>query len=446
MKMTKLSFPQTRESSPHKCPKRARGRRYIDSKNFRRWVPTFAGMTGFRGNDRFGWTRVLAVAVTLAAPAAPASAYTFQVIHDFTGQADGGAPPYTLVARGKGAFVGTASSGGANGNGVVFNLKQKATGWSVKPIYNFADTDGAPGWGVTRAGQKLYTNASYVPVFGGSCGSALQLTPAKGGYQSVLMHTYVQKQDGCPTGNLVVDGSGNVYGVTQDGGANGAGSVFELSNSGGTWNETILYSFQAGSDGGVPYSGPILDANGNLYGTATRGGNAGCGQGCGTVYELSPGQSGWTYNVIYSFAGGNDGGQPTAGLAFDKAGNLYGAAESFGANGGGTVFELSPSQSGWSFNLLAGLPGTGGPVVALTLDHARTIYGTSFFGTSGYGNVFELKQSSGSWKYKDLHDFTSGSDGGYPGGGITLDSSGNLYGTAVLGGSNNAGVIYEISK
>jgi uncharacterized repeat protein (TIGR03803 family) len=393
---------------------------------------------------------VLSSRVTLAAAfslcaATSASAYTFQVIHNFTGGKDGGAPSYTLLS-GKKGFVGTAFGGGATGNGIVFNLKDKSSGWTVRPVYNFADTDGAPGWGVTRFNGSLYTNALYAGVMGGSCGSALQLNPATHGYQSVLMHTYVKDQDGCPTGNLVLDSSGNVYGVTQDGGANGWGSIFELSNSGGTWTETILYSFHGASDGGAPYSAPIFDKAGNLYGTATAGGSAGCGQGCGTVYELSPGKSGWTYNVLYSFTGGNDGGQPTAGLVFAKAGNLCGAAESFGAKGGGTVFELSPSGSGWSFNLLTGLPGTGGPVVSLTLDGAHTIYGTSFFGTSGYGAVFRLKRSSGTWTYKDLHDFTGGSDGGYPGGGITLDAGGNLYGTAVLGGSNNDGVIYELTK
>jgi uncharacterized repeat protein (TIGR03803 family) len=276
----------------------------------------------------------------------------------------------------------------------------------------------------------------------------LQLNRAKGsrGYTSVLMHTYVKKDDGCPTGNLVVDAAGNVYGVTQSGGADGWGSIFELSNANGSWTQTILYSFSGSSDGGAPYAGPIFDHAGNLYGTATAGGGQGCGQGCGTVYELSPGNSGWTYNVLYTFTGGNDGGQPTAGLVFDKAGSLYGAAESYGANGGGTVFELSPSQSGWSFNLVSSLPGSGGPVVSLTLDGGHTIYGTSFFGTSGYGSVFRLKQSNSVWTYKDLHDFTAGSDGGYPGGGVTLDASGNLYGTAVLGGANNQGVIYEIAK
>jgi uncharacterized repeat protein (TIGR03803 family) len=386
-----------------------------------------------------------AAAVLLSFPMLPASATTFQVIHNFTGGDDCSTPGYTLLA-GRKDFLGAAFGGGTTGNGIVFDLKQKSSGWTVKPVYNFGDTEGAPGWGVTKFKGSLYTNALYAEVMDGPCGSALQLNPAKGGYQSVLMHTYVKKQDGCPTGNLVLDASGNVYGVTQDGGAHGWGSIFELSNSGATWTETVLYSFAGGSDGGAPYAGPIFDGRGNLYGTATAGGNAGCGQGCGTVYELSPGQSGWTYSVLYRFTGGNDGGQPTAGLVFDKVGNLYGAAESYGANGGGTVYELSPSGSNWSFSLLAGLPGTGGPVVSLTLDGARTIYGTSFFGTTGYGAVFRVRQSNGSWGYKDLHDFTGGSDGGYPGGGITLDASGNLYGTAVLGGLNNDGVIYEIAR
>jgi len=397
-----------------------------------------------RIRSSFAW--LCGLVITLAfCTSTPVSAFTFQVIHDFAGGKDGSAPGYTLLS-GKRGFIGTAFGGGASGNGIVFDLKQKTSGWTVKPIYNFADTDGAPGWGVTRFNGSLYANASYAGVFGGDCGSALQLNPANGGYQSVLMHTYVQKQDGCPTGNLVLDASGNVYGVTQDGGANGWGSIFELAYTGGAWTETILYSFAGGSDGGAPYAGPIFDKAGNLYGTATARGNAGCGQGCGTVYELSPGKSGWTYAVIYSFTGGDDGGQPTAGVVLDKLGNLYGAAESYGAQGGGTVFELSPSGSTWSFNLLASLPGTGGPVVSLTLAGASTIYGTSFFGTSGYGAVFRVKQTNGLWKYRDLHDFTGGSDGGYPGGGITLDAGGNLFGTAVLGGANNDGVIYQLAK
>lgn len=386
------------------------------------------------------YAAVLVVGVLLTTPA---SAKSFQVIHDFTNGTDGGIPPYTLVLDRKGRLLGTANSGGANGAGIIFRMTHKKSGWSLTPIYNFGDTEGQPGWGLTPFKGRFYANAFYAEVMDGPCGSALQVK----GSQSVLVHTYVMKQDGCPTGNLVLDRSGNVYGVTQDGGANGWGSIFELSYSGGSWTQTILYSFQGGSDGGAPYSGLIFDKAGNLYGTATARGSSGCGQGCGTVFELSPSESGWSYNVIYSFSGSNDGGQPVAGLTIDQAGNLYGAAESFGANGGGTVFELSSSGGAWSFTLLASLSGNAGPVAPLTIDAKGTVYGTTYRdGAGGYGSVFKLAQSGGSWINTDLHDFTGGSDGGYPGGGVTVDSKGRLFGTTVLGGADNYGVVWEIGK
>lgn len=377
----------------------------------------------------------------------PASARGFEVIHNFTNGSDGGVPGYSLVLDKKGRLLGAASQGGTNGTGVVFRMTHKKSNWSVAPLYNMNSTDGQPEWGVTLYKGSIYTNASYVPVFGGACGSALQINHSQSGWQSVNMHTYVEKEDGCPTGNLVVDNSGNVYGVTQGGGANGWGSILELSYSNSTWNETVLYSFEGSGSGGTPYSGLVFDKSGNLYGAATRGGSSGCDNGCGTIFELSPSQSGWTYNVLYTFQGGNDGGAPVAGLVFDKSGNLYGATESFGANGGGTIFELSPSQSGWSFNVLSSLTGSTGPVAALTLDSAGAIYGTNFRnGADNYGSVFEVNQSGGSWTYTDLYDFNGGSDGGYPGGGVTVDKKGNLYGTTVLGGSDNYGLVWEIRK
>jgi uncharacterized repeat protein (TIGR03803 family) len=379
---------------------------------------------------------------------APASAQGFEVIHNFTGGDDGGVPPYTLVLDKKGDLVGTANQGGADQAGVIFSMADKKSGWSLKPLYNFNGDDGQPGWGVTLDKGSMYTIASYAGVMGGACGSALQINKSQKQWQSVVMHTFEEKDDGCPTGNLVLDKAGNAYGVTQDGGPNGWGEIYELSPSGGTWKETTLHAFGGEGDGGTPYSGLIFDKSGNLYGAATRGGEGGCDDGCGTVFELSPSQTGWTYNVLYSFQGGDDGGAPVAGLTLDKSGNLYGATESYGANGGGTVFELSPSNGTWTFNVLASMSGSTGPVVAVTLDKAGTIYGTNYRdGADDYGSVFELSQSGGSWTYTDLHDFTGGDDGGYPGGGVTIDAKGNLYGTTVLGGADKYyGVVWEIGK
>jgi uncharacterized repeat protein (TIGR03803 family) len=403
------------------------------------------------------WNRLVRVAALAAVgsvitllPLYSATAQTFQVLHNFTNGGDGGTPPYTLAKDTFGHFYGTASMGGQNGDGVVFKMTQTNSHWVLTPLYNFTDQDGQPGWGVNFAADgTIYTNASYIPLFGGSCGNALRLQPPPNRPASILtpwngtsLRTYVQNQDGCPTGNLTLDSAGNVYGVTQNGGAHGGGSVFELTHTSSGWTETILYGFTGGDDGAAPYSGVILDSAGNVYGTATARG----AYGYGVVFKLTNTGSGWTESVLYAFQGGNDGGQPVAGVIFDSAGNLYGAAESFGSGGGGTVFELSPSGGGWNFSVLASLTGEAGPVASLTVDAAGNLYGTNFRdGAHAYGSVFELTPSGGSWTYTDLHDFTGGADGGYPGGGVTLDASGNLYGTAVQGGANNFGLVWEIT-
>lgn len=383
-----------------------------------------------------------------AASSLPADARGFEVIHDFTNGADGGVPPYTLVLDRKGRLIGTANEGGANNAGIVFRLTHHRSGWKLSPLYNFIGSDGQPGWGVALDKNVIYANAFYAGIFGGPCGSAMQVKQANGAWQGTLMWTYTKDIDGCPTGNLVADRKGNVYGATQTGGANGWGSIIELSPSGTSWAETILYAFKGGSDGGAPFSGLIFDKAGNLYGTTTRAGTTGCGgYGCGTVFELSPSQSGWMYNVLYTFQGGNDGGSPTAGLTFDGSGDLYGATESYGADGGGAVFEMVPAQGAWNFNVLASMAGSAGPVAPLTVAASGAVYGANYRdGANGYGSAFAVTEQNGHWTYKDLHDFTGGSDGGYPGGGLTLDAKGHLYGTTILGGADNFGVAYEIGK
>jgi uncharacterized repeat protein (TIGR03803 family) len=139
--------------------------------------------------------------------------------------------------------------------------------------------------------------------------------------------------------------------------------------------------------------------------------------------------------------GGSDGG-----LIRDSSGNLYGTTLSGGTNGGGTVYELSPSNGGWTFTTLYNLSGNAGSYAVLTMDAAGDLYGTTTGdGIYGHGNVFKLTPSNGDWTYTSLHDFTGGSDGGTPFGQVTLDASGNLYGTASVGGANDAGVVWEIT-
>jgi uncharacterized repeat protein (TIGR03803 family) len=131
----------------------------------------------------------------------------------------------------------------------------------------------------------------------------------------------------------------------------------------------------------------------------------------------------------------------------DAEGNLYGTTAGGGAGGGGAVFELSPSGGGWTFSLLASLSGVGfgGSRGSLVFDSAGNLYGTTWSdGTFSQGNVFKLTHSGGQWTYTDLYDFTGGNDGGAPRAGVTLDSSGNIYGTAG-GGSTNYGLVWQIT-
>jgi len=164
------------------------------------------------------------------------------------------------------------------------------------------------------------------------------------------------------------------------------------------------------------------------------------------VYELSHSNSGWTQTVLYTFQGQSDGQNPVGGVVVDDAGNLYGTTFDGGINGGGTVYELSPSAGGWTFTVLYSfVGGYGGPYNKLTLANGN-IYGfTNAEGAYGLGSIFKLTPANGGWTFTDLHDFLGGSDGASPYGSVAVDSDGNVFGTAVTGGSKNQGVVFEIT-
>ena len=198
---------------------------------------------------------------------------------------------------------------------------------------------------------------------------------------------------------------------------------------------------------GYPGSGVILDRSGNLYGSTFCGGN-----NYGSIYELTPSGGEWILDTLYKFANGSDGGYPKAGVIFDAAGNLYGATGVRGSGQGGTVFEMTPSNGGWTYNTLYSFASSNnsqivvGPVASLVMDNAGNLYGTTLVdGVNSFGAVFKLTPSNGSWTYTSLHDFTNGSDGSYPYSNLVLDAEGNLYGTASQGGANGLGVVFKIA-
>ncbi len=177
------------------------------------------------------------------------------------------------------------------------------------------------------------------------------------------------------------------------------------------WIENILYSFQyGGNDGLYPEGTLVFDQAGNLYGTTYEGG----ANNHGVVFELTPSNGGWTESILYNFMGGSDGSVPHAGVVLDRAGNLYGTTELGGAYGCGTVYELSPAGSGWTESVLYSFMGNGDgcrPWAPVILDQAGNLYGaTPMTSTDSKSNgvVFELSPSDGRWNYSLLYTFTSG--------------------------------------
>jgi len=255
---------------------------------------------------------------------------------------------------------------------------------------------------------------------------------------------------GLPAGNLIFDKAGNLYGVTIEGGANGLGTVFKLTSANGIWTETVLHSFGGGSDGASPKGTLIFDQAGNLYGTTYSGGSNGCIEGCGTVFELTPGaKDDWTETVLYAFTGGADGASPEAGLVLDTTGCLYGTTYQGGdascATGGcGTVFKLTPgSRNRWTESVLHTFTGSDGayPFAALTLDPADKLYGTTVSGGRyNAGVVFALAPGrGGKGKETVLHSFSGIPDGRDPSAGLARVGD-TLYGTTYSGGGKLCGL------
>jgi uncharacterized repeat protein (TIGR03803 family) len=255
-----------------------------------------------------------------------------------------------------------------------------------------------------------------------------------------------------PRSDLIFDKLGNLYGTTAGGGPLNYGTVFELkapAQPGDPWAETVLYIFKGGLDGEYPFAGVIFDPYGNLYGTTSQGG-PGCSNWCGTVYELSPpGISGgpWTEQVLYGFGTEvNDGGDLLGDLIMDRQGVVYGTTSRGGQGNGGTAFQLARKNGVWTrstiYNFFTAQGDDGfRPVAGLTFDGSGNLFGTlasDDYGNGGIpGEIFELTPpsvSSRSWSEIVLYSFTGGKDGGGPTGKVIFDKAGNLYTTALLRG------------
>lgn len=399
------------------------------------------------------------------------------VIHTF-GNFPWGANPYSTLVRDAGGNVyGTTYQGGAANLGVVFRLS--ASGYKL--LYSFqGGSDGAnPYAGVALdSGGNLY-GTTYQ---GGAANAGVVYKLEPSGQETVLYNFTGGADGGNPYGGVTVDAAGNLYGTAYKGGTAGAGVVYRVTSAG---QETVLYSFTGGSDGGNPYAGVIADPAGNLYGTAVYGGVAIGYTGYGVVYKVTPsGQE----TVLYSFTGNTNGGYaPYGGVIRDAAGNLYGATsgqysmiyqlETTGhlkvlyrtngygptnlksclardaegslygtaSDGLGAVFKLDTAGK---FKVLYSFPGgvsnlgAYGPNGGVILDPSGNVYGATAYG--GVGGMLYRVSSAGAETM--LYSFKGAAGGTTPFAGVTRDSAGNLYGTSQQGGPANAGVLYEVDS
>jgi uncharacterized repeat protein (TIGR03803 family) len=370
------------------------------------------------------------------------------VLHSFSGGTDGSYPVAALIADSSGNLYGTTRYGGANGEGTVFELAESNGAWTETILYSFlGGNDGAsPAAAVVMdASGNLYGTTR----LGGAenAGTAFELKPVNGSWQESVIWTFTGGDDGgSPQASLTPLAGGELIGTTPQGGTKDSGTVFALKQVNGQWKEQVLYNFLGGSsDGAYPYSTLILDKSGNIYGTCESGGP----NQEGSVFELTRSGSAWSEQTLYFFTGNLDGGTLDGGVIFDKFGNLYGTTVSGGTYNSGTVFELSLSLGSWKetvlYNFSGGTDG-GFPSAAPIIDKNGNLFGTTFNGgTNGYGTVFQLTPSAGPWTETVLYSFTGGDEGAFPLS-STLVYKGQIVGTATEGGTTFTGVAFSVTR
>ena len=443
-----------------------------------------------------GWLPVITIVLSaLSAIPAAAAEKTLVAFNTYPPQQTGSNPTGTLLRDASGALYGAAWNGGAYYNGTIFKLTPPADGqgdWALSVLYTF--TGGFDGGSPNPVLVMDASGALYGTTEGGgdftNQGVVFKLTPpAPGGTQwteTVLHyfnHLYHSSDDGAyPSGGLIMDDSGTLYGTTDLGGSMddvfGFGTVFKLTplDAGKTtWQETVVYRFTSVADGQNPMSTLTLDATGALYGTTLYGGTGACVDyfsnviGCGTVFSLTPpgpGQTTWTKTTLHSFTAGADGSVPQGKLLRDASGAVYGTTLVGGGGactdtlsnvvGCGIVYNLTPpapGQTDWTESILYTFTGPDGafPQGGLFMDVAGALFGTASGGgpnsdpvLGGYGLVYKLAPPSPDlpgWTQTVLFSFDISTSGAEPVGELIRDPDGDFFGVTYLGG----GSVYEIT-
>ena len=397
----------------------------------------------FRVRPRAHATALTALFATMCLIASThmARAQTFRAVYSFQDKKDGRNPQVGLFTD---AIYGTTFLGGdpTCGCGTIFKLLPAGT---IKTLHTFVGTDGAnPTAGLVEdKNGNLFGTTAQGGIGTPSAGTVFKLAPPAtvgAPWTETVLYTFTGGSDGAhPYAGLIFDSAGNLYGTTYGGGAFNYGTVFRLDSTG---NETVLYSFTGFPDGASPYAGVVQDSAGNLYGTTGAGGAF----GYGTVYKLD---SSGVETVLHSFNGGTEGAYPCAGLTLDATGNLYGTANEGGAPGNtgdnGTMFELNSIGGFTVLHTFTGGVGGSNPAAGMILNSAGKLFGVTTEGgdRDDDGTVFQLDLTTGIFSV--LHTFAAGSGGAYPYTGLILDPAGNLYGATVDGGTGKRGLVFEVT-
>lgn len=434
---------------------------------------------------------LLFVLLFMTFTARPAQGQTYKVIYSFTGGVDGGNPDAGLIMDGAGNLYGVNSYGGGSPNcmspfgdvgcGTAFELAHSGSGWTMVPLYQFqgaldgftpaaALTFGPDGslYGTTSdqsLGYDLFRTRNPAPsgddCDGYACGTVFKIAPPANAAPNFLggwTHTVLHRFQGYPVdGNapyhspVTFAADSTMYLTTYMGGTIviGGGTVTTLKPSNGGWVESILYNFQYPEDDGhYPMSGVILDRAGNLDGTTFYDGRP--YGGYGTVFQLTPSGTGWTENILHLFQGGSDGAHPIAGLISDSSGNLYGATAGGYPQPNATVFMLTPTDHGWIFKVLYTFDNNlEYPAATLAMDTAGNLYGTTYADSyPNMGHLFKLAPGPSGWTYTSVRDFCrewNCTDGGGVRSSVLVAPNGILYGTAYWGGTYGHGIVFEVT-
>ncbi len=384
-----------------------------------------------------------------------------RILFTFDGTLDGANPSAPLIADATGNFYGTAANGCTYNHGCVFKLSHPNGIWTQTILYSFSGIDGAtPGASVVLdSAGNLYGTT----VLGGdfNAGIAFQLTPTtRGPWTETVLHSFGSGSDGYAPSELTLSATGEIYGITQFGGTassgpDNGGTVYSLTYANGAWTETLLYSFPGeflGPNGDLPIGGVAIDHAGNLYGVTQAGGS----HGKGSVFALDRAPDGtYSERIIHSFNLA-DGDLPNSTPVFDSAGNLYGTTYFGGdanlcpSNGCGVIYQLHKTSNGsWSEIILRELQKEDGweAVGPVVFDHSGNLYAAAQAGgVDSWGTILKLTpRSTAPWAETIVHDFTNNPDGAVPSG-VTVNSSGSIFGTTNAGGSSQMGIIFEIAQ